>query len=303
MHALTRSLAPPTTEHRWLAAQLDINHLLLDSPEGHALLPSILEAIVRHVPVERATLLLASADGQLETPLHAPRPLDGRTEFAFAPVADAIHVRVAQTGKPLVVEHLSREPTPGGIPLARAVGAPEASCVCVPLLFSKRCLGAVAVEVDYDKARDIELFVRNLRLVAGLITQTLRATRGLREDVSAAVPAPLETANTAAAGVGNVRPFEPSLERAAPASVPMFDGDVGAGVSADTVLPPASANATAPRTSLSEAVETFEKNLLVDSLKSTGGNCARAARLLDTTERIFHYKIRKYEIDPRRFKT
>src|SRR5213593_3635466 len=31
-------------------------------------------------------------------------------------------------------------------------------------------------------------------------------------------------------------------------------------------------------------------------LKTTGGNCARAAKLLNTTERIFGYRIKKYAI-------
>ena len=39
-----------------------------------------------------------------------------------------------------------------------------------------------------------------------------------------------------------------------------------------------------------------------DSLKTARGNRAHAARLLDTTERIIGYKIRKYQIDPRRFR-
>jgi Nif-specific regulatory protein len=39
-----------------------------------------------------------------------------------------------------------------------------------------------------------------------------------------------------------------------------------------------------------------------DALKTTRGNCAKAARLLSTTERILNYKVRKYEIDSSRFK-
>ena len=33
----------------------------------------------------------------------------------------------------------------------------------------------------------------------------------------------------------------------------------------------------------------------------SGGNRAKAARLLDTTERVLNYKVRKYAIDVRRF--
>jgi transcriptional regulator with GAF, ATPase, and Fis domain len=42
---------------------------------------------------------------------------------------------------------------------------------------------------------------------------------------------------------------------------------------------------------------------LQDALKTTRGNRAKAARLLDTTERIVNYKVRRYGIDVRRFKS
>ena len=45
----------------------------------------------------------------------------------------------------------------------------------------------------------------------------------------------------------------------------------------------------------------FEKDLIQDALKTTRGNRAKAARLLDTTERVLNYKVRKYRIDVRRF--
>ncbi|MGH9144989.1 MAG: helix-turn-helix domain-containing protein [Vicinamibacterales bacterium] len=55
--------------------------------------------------------------------------------------------------------------------------------------------------------------------------------------------------------------------------------------------------------SLRDAVDAYEKDLLQDALKTTRGNRARAARLLDTTERIINYKLRQYGIDARRFKS
>ena len=48
-------------------------------------------------------------------------------------------------------------------------------------------------------------------------------------------------------------------------------------------------------------MQAFERDLLQDALKTSRGNCAQAARLLDTTERVFNYKVHKYRIDARRF--
>jgi len=72
-------------------------------------------------------------------------------------------------------------------------------------------------------------------------------------------------------------------------------------------LPPtlqtAEVSGTVPRVSLGAAVEAYEKDLIQDALKSARGNRARAARLLDTTERIIGYKIKKYGIPTGRFRT
>jgi hypothetical protein len=57
------------------------------------------------------------------------------------------------------------------------------------------------------------------------------------------------------------------------------------------------------RVSLKDAVASYERDLIMDALKTTRGNRAKAARLLDTTERILNYKVRGYGIDVRRYKT
>ena len=56
------------------------------------------------------------------------------------------------------------------------------------------------------------------------------------------------------------------------------------------------------RVSLGDAVDAYEKDLIQDALKTTRGNRAKAARLLDTTERVLNYKVRQLGIDYQRFK-
>jgi Nif-specific regulatory protein len=58
----------------------------------------------------------------------------------------------------------------------------------------------------------------------------------------------------------------------------------------------------APKTgSLKDQVETYEKDLISDALKSARGNMAAAARALSTTQRIFGYKVHKYNINPKQY--
>jgi Nif-specific regulatory protein len=72
-------------------------------------------------------------------------------------------------------------------------------------------------------------------------------------------------------------------------------------------LPPtlqtAEASGTTPTLTLQQTLEAVERDALQDALKSARGNRAKAARLLGATERVFNYRVRKYRIDWRRFRS
>jgi len=97
---------------------------------------------------------------------------------------------------------------------------------------------------------------------------------------------------------GNVRELENALER----SVLVCDGQVIHGHHLPPSLQTAEGSGTITRVSLKDAVEGFERDLIQDALKTTRGNRAKAARLLDTTERILNYKVRNLGVDVRRFR-
>jgi len=97
---------------------------------------------------------------------------------------------------------------------------------------------------------------------------------------------------------GNVRELENVIERAAL----VCEGNVIHGYQLPPTLQTAEGSGTVTKMSLEQAVSSFEKDLIQDALKTARGNRARAARMLDTTERILGYKVRKYEIDSGRFK-
>jgi Nif-specific regulatory protein len=97
---------------------------------------------------------------------------------------------------------------------------------------------------------------------------------------------------------GNVRELENVVERA----VLVCDSNVVHGHHLPPTLQTAQASGTVTSLSLSEAVASYEKDIVLDALKTTRGNRAKAARLLGTTERIINYKVRKYAIDSERFR-
>ncbi len=96
---------------------------------------------------------------------------------------------------------------------------------------------------------------------------------------------------------GNVRELENCIERA----TLVCEGGVIHGHHLPPSLQTAEVSGTLPSQALAEAVSAFERDLLQDALKSARGNRARAARLLQTTERILNYKVQKYGLEPDRF--
>ncbi|MFN0141020.1 MAG: sigma 54-interacting transcriptional regulator [Pyrinomonadaceae bacterium] len=97
---------------------------------------------------------------------------------------------------------------------------------------------------------------------------------------------------------GNVRELENVIEHA----VIECDSNVIHGHHLPPTLQTAEVTGTETRLTLDSAVAAFERDLILDALKSTRGNVAKAARMLSSTERILGYKIKKYSLDPQRFK-
>lgn len=97
---------------------------------------------------------------------------------------------------------------------------------------------------------------------------------------------------------GNVRELENCIERA----VLMSNDDVIHGHHLPPTLQTAEASGTTIKSTLEESLGSVEKEMILDALKSSRGNMAKAARALGITERIMGLRVRKYSIDPARFR-
>jgi len=97
---------------------------------------------------------------------------------------------------------------------------------------------------------------------------------------------------------GNVRELENTMERA----VILCDDSVIRSYHLPPTLQMAEHTGTQQQRSLKESVVQLEKELIVDALKSSRGNVRKASKMLQSTERILGYKIKKYGIVPSQFK-
>jgi Nif-specific regulatory protein len=97
---------------------------------------------------------------------------------------------------------------------------------------------------------------------------------------------------------GNVRELENCIERAVLLST---DGVIH-GHHLPPSLQTAEASGTVLQGTLKEILERVEKESILDALKSSRGNRAKAARAIGISERIMGLRIEQYGIDPSRFK-
>jgi len=97
---------------------------------------------------------------------------------------------------------------------------------------------------------------------------------------------------------GNVRELENCMERA----VLLCEDQVIHSYHLPPSLQTAGDTGTQQSQSLADAVERFERELIIDALKTSRGNMRQAAVALRTTERIFGYKVRKYGVNAKQYR-
>ncbi len=93
---------------------------------------------------------------------------------------------------------------------------------------------------------------------------------------------------------GNVRELENCMLRA----MLQCEGDVIRSHHLPPNMQPAGEQPVEPTGTLAATLERVERELLLDALRSTLGNRAKAARLLDITERQMGLRVKRYGIDP-----
>ena len=97
---------------------------------------------------------------------------------------------------------------------------------------------------------------------------------------------------------GNVRELENCMERA----VLICDGSSIKSYHLPPTLQTVDSIDAVKSLSLTDAVENFERELIIEALKQNNGHQTRAAKYLNTTLRIINYKIHRYKINPKQFK-
>ncbi len=97
---------------------------------------------------------------------------------------------------------------------------------------------------------------------------------------------------------GNVRELENCIERA----VLLCEESVIHSYHLPPSLQTGEESDTIPALSLEECAANLEREMIIDALKNTHGNMAKAAQMLHITERRFAYKAKRYGVDYRKYR-
>lgn len=97
---------------------------------------------------------------------------------------------------------------------------------------------------------------------------------------------------------GNVRELENSIERA----VILSEESVIHSYHLPPTLQTAHSSNTAYKSTLQDKLDKVEYEMIVESLKESGGNLSESAKSLGLTERIIGLRVKKYKIDFRKFR-
>ena len=170
-----------TSELRRLSTFLEISQTLAAASNQKSALHQVLGVLERHHNVLRSTVALLNANGEIEV-VASEGPPGGKADATFS-LGEGITGRVVESGKPIVVPRVSREPmflrrTSERPELARE----EISYVCVPILLNRKAIGALGADFRFKADRDFDRTVKFLGVVASLMAQAIRIQRVIDDE-------------------------------------------------------------------------------------------------------------------------
>src|SRR4051812_12168368 len=142
---------PDTTiaarDARRLSTLLEVSQALSGTLNLKSSLQRVLQTLIRHHSVVRGMITLVR-DGELH--VEAVEGFDDRARSIRIKVGDGITGKVAESGKPIVVPRVSKEPSFLNLAPRRPDHLKgELSFICVPITQSRVAVGALGVDLRF----------------------------------------------------------------------------------------------------------------------------------------------------------
>ncbi|HVF27883.1 MAG TPA: GAF domain-containing protein, partial [Pyrinomonadaceae bacterium] len=174
--SLRSSPSDTEAEARKLTTLLEIGQTLAGTLDLKSAMHRALEKLGRHHGMVRSTVLLYDPEAdelRVESSYGIKDEAARRLTYRMG---EGVPGRVAQTGKPIIVPRVSREPTLVEKSKGRKnLGvARELSFICVPVMINRKTVGAFSTHLPYDAGRDFEKTKEFLAIAASMVAQAIK---------------------------------------------------------------------------------------------------------------------------------
>src|SRR5499427_2104159 len=182
--SFSKTMSAADSEARNLATILETGQTLAGTLDLNGALARVLETLGRHHGMVRSFVSLIDSEAH-ELRIVASHGLDeAATRAVSYKIGEGITGRVVQSGKPIVVPQVSREPLFLDRLAARkkTLKRQELTFVCVPILVNRKALGALGVDIKYAPERDYEQATGFLSIIAAMIAQAITVDQLIEAD-------------------------------------------------------------------------------------------------------------------------
>jgi Nif-specific regulatory protein len=169
-------------EVRKLATLLEISQALLAAREFQPGLVKVLDILgAHHGAIRSSVVLLNERTGEVAVKASAGAA-DGSKAVRYQ-LGEGLAGEVIQSGKPMIVPQVSREPRFINRAAVRSELADrELTCICVPIAIDGATLGALRIDLVYNSHRDYERTTKFLGVVGSMIAQAMKVHQLIEAD-------------------------------------------------------------------------------------------------------------------------
>ena len=162
-----------STDVSSLSALAEVNEALAGGSSLRASLQRVLQLLDRQASVVCSSVTLLNPDSGL---LHveASEGLTPEGRSARYAIGEGVTGRVVESGKPVIVPQASKEPMFLNRARRKNLERRDISFICVPILTRNKSVGAVSIDLTFEKGLDYQRFVRFLDVIATMIAQAIR---------------------------------------------------------------------------------------------------------------------------------
>jgi Nif-specific regulatory protein len=178
-----KSGSDPTTaarDARRLSTLLEVSQALSGTLNLKSGMQRVLQTLIRQHSVVRGMVTLLR-EGELH--VEAVEGFEDRARSIRFKVGEGITGKVVESGRPIVVPRVSKEPAFLNIaPRRPDQGKQELSFICVPIMLNRQAVGTLAVDLRFKAERDYDSSAKFFGIVSSMLGQALNVQRMVEEE-------------------------------------------------------------------------------------------------------------------------